>query len=94
MFKHTQTIRRLLPTNCWNVFDLFVELALKELKKLRWYSLVETVASVYSNTILFRTFRCQQCAVVSDSQWKKNGVSPGYVQLPHTNKTPVWNQEM
>ena len=31
MVKHTQTIRRLLHTNCLSVFDHFVELALKEL---------------------------------------------------------------
>ena len=33
MVKHTQTIDRLLPTNCSSVFDHFVDLALKELKK-------------------------------------------------------------
>ena len=32
MAKHTQTIRRLLPTNCFSVFDHFVGLALKVLK--------------------------------------------------------------
>ena len=32
MVKHTQTIRRLLPTNCLIVFDDFVGLALKVLK--------------------------------------------------------------
>ena len=31
MVKHTQTIRRLLPTNCLNVFNHFVGLALKGL---------------------------------------------------------------
>ena len=31
MVKHTKTIRRLLPTNCLNVFDHFVGLALKRL---------------------------------------------------------------
>ena len=31
MVKHTQTIRRLLLTNCLSVFDHFVELALKGL---------------------------------------------------------------
>ena len=31
MVKHTQTIRRLLPTNCLSVFDNFVRLALKGL---------------------------------------------------------------
>ena len=34
MVKHTQTIRRLLPTNCLNVFDHFVGLALKGLSNL------------------------------------------------------------
>ena len=32
MIKHTQTIRRLLPTNCLSVFDHFVGLALKGLR--------------------------------------------------------------
>ena len=31
MVKHTQTFRRLLPTNCFSVFDHFAGLALKEL---------------------------------------------------------------
>ena len=31
--KHTQTIRRLLPTNCLSVFDHFVGLALKGLSQ-------------------------------------------------------------
>ena len=34
MVKHTQTIRRLLKTNCLGVFDYFVGLALKGLKIL------------------------------------------------------------
>ena len=33
MVTHSQTICRLLPTNCLNVFDNFVRLALKGLKK-------------------------------------------------------------
>ena len=32
MVKHIQTIHRLLPTNCWSVFDHFVELMRKGLK--------------------------------------------------------------
>ena len=32
MVKHTQAIRRVLPTNCLSVFDHFVELALKGLR--------------------------------------------------------------
>ena len=35
MVKHTQTIRQLLPTNCLNVFDDFVGLALKGLALFR-----------------------------------------------------------
>ena len=31
MVKHTQTIRRLLPTNCLSVFDQFVGMTLKGL---------------------------------------------------------------
>ena len=33
MVKHTQTIRRLLPTNCLSVFDHFVGSGLKGLRK-------------------------------------------------------------
>ena len=33
MFEHTQTVRRLLPTNCLSVLDHFVGLALKGLSK-------------------------------------------------------------
>ena len=36
MVKHTQTIRRQLADNCLSVFDHFVKLALKELKKRLW----------------------------------------------------------
>ena len=35
MVEHTQTIRRLLPTNYLSVFDLFVGLALKGLREIR-----------------------------------------------------------
>ena len=35
MIKHTQTIRRQQPTNCLNVFDHFVGLALKVLNSLK-----------------------------------------------------------
>ena len=34
MVKHTQTIRRLLPTNYLSVFDHFVDLVLKRLRSL------------------------------------------------------------
>ena len=39
MIKHTQTIRRLLPTNSLSVFNHFVELALKGLKIVANYVL-------------------------------------------------------
>ena len=39
MFKHTQTIRRLLPTICLSVLDHFVGLALRWLKN-RWLKYV------------------------------------------------------
>ena len=40
MVKHTQTIRRIFPTNCLSVFDHFVGLALKGLSTLQeWFSL-------------------------------------------------------
>ena len=35
MVKHTQIVRRLLPTNCLRVFDHFVGLALKGLKRFK-----------------------------------------------------------
>ena len=35
MVKHTQTNRRLLPTNCLSVFNYFVGLALKGLNSLQ-----------------------------------------------------------
>ena len=36
MVERTQTIRRLLPTNCLSVFDHFVWLALKDLSMRRF----------------------------------------------------------
>ena len=47
MVKHTQTIRRELPTNCLSVFDHFVKLALKGLK-LNRYLLVLSFKELYS----------------------------------------------
>ena len=40
MVKHTQTIRRVLPTNVLSLFDHFVGLALKGLqsKRLVWFN--------------------------------------------------------
>ena len=39
MVKHTQTICRLLPTNCLNVFEQFMGLAFKGLTEQRLFSL-------------------------------------------------------
>ena len=38
MVKHTQTIRRKLPTNCLNVFEHLVELTLKGLTWLQIFN--------------------------------------------------------
>ena len=58
MVKHTQIIRRLLPTNCLSVFDRFVGLALKELRCRvpfrsqyktyfwRWYHIMMTCRAI------------------------------------------------
>ena len=43
MVKHTEIIRRLLPTNCLSVFDHFVGLALKEL------SFISNIAHLFFN---------------------------------------------
>ena len=43
MVKHTQTIRRLLPTNCLSVFDHFVGLALK--------GLIQQTITQYNDTL-------------------------------------------
>ena len=47
MVKHTQTIRRLLPTNCLSVFDHFVGLALKGLIRLWCYILFAVACRYY-----------------------------------------------
>ena len=58
MIKHTQIIRRLLPTNYLSVFDHFVGLALKGLKMLPFSflrlfpsSLVRTDAEKIDDTV-------------------------------------------
>ena len=40
MVKHTQTIFRLLPSNCLGLFDHFVGLALRELKAYKENTIV------------------------------------------------------
>ena len=46
MVKHTQAIRRLLPTNCLIVFDHFVGLALKGLKPTKLFELYENLFEI------------------------------------------------
>ena len=66
MVKHTQTIRRLLPTNCLSVFNYFVGLALKGLNKnkkrcefrslwiiFRWYMTIEISAKKFKASFPF-----------------------------------------
>ena len=55
MVKHTQTIRRLLLTNCLSVFDHFVRLALKGLKyvALQWPSDTEALNAMTKTLISF-----------------------------------------
>ena len=51
MVKHTQAIRQLLPTNCFSVFDHFVGLAFKELKKTK------TLLKLNENTYQQKNFK-------------------------------------
>ena len=48
MFKHTQTIRQLLPTNCLSVYDQFVGLALKGFKTSLGITEQRNKTSLYS----------------------------------------------
>ena len=52
MVKHTQTIRRLQPTNCLSVFDHFVGFALKRLEaKSGDYLLYRTTSTIFGTNI-------------------------------------------
>ena len=67
MVKHTQTIRRNLPTNCLSVFDHFVKLALEVLRillmRIKLYNPMEnpitsekitlTVGHAFVSTVIF-----------------------------------------
>ena len=52
MVKHTQTIRRLLPTNYLSVFDHFVGLALKGLKYVTVKSVFRIPSNIHDGIIL------------------------------------------
>ena len=56
MVKHTQTICRLLPTNCLSVSDHFVGLALKELDLKLWHLFKYPKLVVNQNDKLFIDF--------------------------------------
>ena len=57
MVKHTQTIRRLLPTNCLSVFDHFVGLALKVLDDIiSGESMALNVSSALTHFLLMFPF--------------------------------------
>ena len=49
--KHTQTIRWLLPTNCWSGFDHFVGLALKGLIRVL-ILIVKQILIFFKGTLL------------------------------------------
>ena len=49
MVKHTQTIRRLLPTNYLSLFDLFVGLALKGLSEFERINLLFPLEEIEFN---------------------------------------------
>ena len=55
MMKHTQTIRRQQPTDCLRVFDRFVGLGLKELRRNEYFSINrKVVIPCLDNYTLFR----------------------------------------
>ena len=57
MIKHTQKIRRLLPTNCLSVFDHFVGLVLKGLRADQNLSVVRASKPEYYLTVKHYIFR-------------------------------------
>ena len=79
MVKHTQTIRRLLPTNCLSVFDHFVGLA------RTFVFLLFTSASAFSVT---RYFLFQALIVLFILEFSDKSFFSG----PCTRKYPQFNQ--
>ena len=57
MVKHTQTIRRLMPTNCLIVFDHFVGLALKGLTEVCLMTKMELLPNRVRETTLLQMVR-------------------------------------
>ena len=58
MVKHTQTIRLLWPTNCLNMFDQFVGLALKELMFMNNEIVNQIPANIGSMALLGAVILC------------------------------------
>ena len=54
MVKYTQTIRRLLPTNCLSVFDHYVELAVKGLNMVFTIFMVFCLLKPALATLVFK----------------------------------------
>ena len=73
MVKHTQKIRRLLPTNCLSVFEHFVRLAIKGLTWKKYENLQVDSSTIKNNypminpthtsVYLYRMFRWRQINV-------------------------------
>ena len=56
MVKHTQTIRQQQTTNCLSVFDHFVGLVLKRLKKAYFSSLYSFTLNWFKKSAFLNTF--------------------------------------
>ena len=66
MVKHTQTIRRLLLTNCLSVFDHFIGLALKGLRDIAKY----TLKLVAKNTLYdLKIFHAQSQSTAAENNF-------------------------
>ena len=66
MIKHTQTIRRQLPTNCLTVFDYFVGLLLKGLTFFQiFWNIEKNMWISFSKWIFLETLQLQWSVPVS-----------------------------
>ena len=84
MVKHTQSIRRLLPTNCLSVFDHDVELAVKRLNMVFTSCLLKPALATLMclNNPMFQV-SCPSC------QYLCPKMLPYFAYLYNTNtKTP------
>ena len=74
MVEHTQTIRRQHSTNCLSVFDHFVGLALKALKKVAYQKFLEnfirrlTIIILQANTQRSETLHTRSSICIYKSQ--------------------------